>query len=184
MKATRPSSTIRTERWNSSSLPGSSLVWRLVRWGRMLVETAWKSCSGARAIISTLKMKPAAAAPCRPRMTSGPALRKACSLNMITSTAAAKPPPLAIETEDVLVACRCGGAGGARRAWRGGRRRRERPSGESAGAATIPIATADWPLRMLTATSTAKIVRKHDSERISATKRPKRLLPARKPRAK
>ena len=26
----------------------------------MLVETAWKSCSGARAIISTLKMKPAA----------------------------------------------------------------------------------------------------------------------------
>ena len=59
----------------------------------MLVETAWKSCSGARASISTLKMKPAAAAPCRPRMTSGPALRKACSENMITSTAAAKPPP-------------------------------------------------------------------------------------------
>ncbi len=29
----------------------------------MLVETAWKSCSGARAIISTLKMKPAAADP-------------------------------------------------------------------------------------------------------------------------
>ena len=59
----------------------------------MLVETAWKSCSGARAIISTLKMKPAAAAPCSPRAISGPALRKACSLNMITSTAAAKPPP-------------------------------------------------------------------------------------------
>ena len=59
----------------------------------MLVETAWNSCSGARAIISTLKMNPAAAAPCRPRATSGPALRNACSLNMITSTAAAKPPP-------------------------------------------------------------------------------------------
>ena len=59
----------------------------------MLVETDWKSCSGARASISTLKMKPAAAAPCRPRVISGPALRNACSLNMITSTAAAKPPP-------------------------------------------------------------------------------------------
>ncbi len=59
----------------------------------MLVETDWNSCSGARASISTLKMKPAAAAPCRPRVTSGPALRKACSENMITSTAAANPPP-------------------------------------------------------------------------------------------
>ena len=29
----------------------------------MLVETAWKSCSGARAIIRTLKMNPAAATP-------------------------------------------------------------------------------------------------------------------------
>ena len=63
----------------------------------MLVETAWKSCSGARASISTLKMKPAAAAPCRPRVINGPALRNACSENMITSTAAAKPPPDLIE---------------------------------------------------------------------------------------
>ena len=150
----------------------------------MLVETAWKSCSGARAIISTLKMKPAAAAPCRPRTTSGPALRKACSLNMITSTAAAKPPPLAIETEESSSSVACGG--GAVRFALGapGEGERHDHQARAPGAATIPIATADWPLSMLTATSTAKIVRKHDSERISATKRPKRLLPARKPRAK
>ena len=40
----------------------------------------------------------------------------------------------------------------------------------------IPIATADWPLRMLTATSTAKIVRKQDSERISADEEAEALL--------
>jgi len=48
----------------------------------------------------------------------------------------------------------------------------------------IPIATADWPLRMPIATSTAKIVRKQDSERIIATNSPNRWAPARKPRAK
>ena len=48
----------------------------------------------------------------------------------------------------------------------------------------MPIATADWPLSRLTATSTAKRVRKIDSERISAVNRPKRRWPARKPRAK
>ena len=97
VKAARPSRTIRTVRRNSRSPSAVPLVWSFVRCGRMLVETAWKSCSGARAIISTLKMKPAAAAPWRPRMTSGPALRKACSLNMITRTAAAKPVPLSSE---------------------------------------------------------------------------------------
>ena len=50
-------------------------------------------------------------------------------------------------------------------------------SSESAGAAVIPIATADWPLSTLIATSTAKTVRKQDSERIRATKRPKRCAP-------
>ncbi len=153
----------------------------------MLVETDWKSCSGARAIISTLKMNPAAAAPSRPRTINGPALRKACSLNMITSTAAAKPPPWAREKSSAGTssASRPGvpGAGSccfwARRAKASGTTSRL-----SAGAATIPIATADWPLSRPTATSTAKIVRKHDSERISATNRPKRWMPARKPRAK
>ena len=57
-------------------------------------------------------------------------------------------------------------------------------SSERLGAATIPTATQDWPPRMLTATRTAKRVRKHDSERISAVNRPKLRWPARKPRAK
>ncbi len=150
----------------------------------MLVETDWNSCSGARASISTLKMKPAAAAPWRPRVISGPALRKACSLNMITSTAAAKPPPSA--QREVLV------SSSLRDRWRRlsaccfARRAKAKRDDQQAqaGAATMPIATADWPLRMLTATSTAKSVRKQDSERISAMNRPKRCWPARKPRAK
>ena len=148
----------------------------------MLVETDWNSCSGARASISTLKMKPAAAAPWRPRVISGPALRKACSLNMISSTAAAKPPPSAKEKCSSSSVATGGGASAcclARRAKAKGTTSRLR-----AGAAVMPIATADWPLRTLTATSTAKIVRKQDSERISATNRPKRCWPARKPRAK
>ena len=127
-------------------------------------------------------------------MISGPALRKACSENMIRSTAAAKPPPWRRRSARAgsarrcraTVACRpppprvrgpvgppgsCANANGT-------------TSSASAGAAVIPIATALWPLSTLTATSTAKIVRKQDSERISATNRPKRWLPARKPRAK
>ena len=55
---------------------------------------------------------------------------------------------------------------------------------ERLGAATMPIATADWPSSRLTATRTAKSVRKIDSERISAVNSPKRRWPARKPRAK
>ncbi len=43
----------------------------------------------------------------------------------------------------------------------------------------MPIATADWPLSRPTATSTAKLVRKTDSERIIVAKRPKRRWPAR-----
>jgi hypothetical protein len=50
---------------------------------------------------------------------------------------------------------------------------------ERDGAATMPIATTDWPLRRPTATRTAKRVRKTDSERIIAEKRPKRRCPAR-----
>ena len=76
----------------------------------MLVETAWNSCSGARAIIITLKMYPAAAAPSKPRMISGPALRKTCSLNMISSTAAANPVPRESENSDSSGASCRGGA--------------------------------------------------------------------------
>ena len=118
---------------------------------------------------------------------SGPAFSITCSLNMITSTEAANPVPRAIENCPKLAAQMTlasrhvlrfafGHAGGLRafRAKASGTTIRLR-----AGAATIPIATADWPSRMLTATSTAKIVRKHDSERISAVNRPKRRCPAR-----
>ena len=72
-----------------------------VRWGRIEVCTAWNSCSGARAISSTLKVKPASAAPSAPPSvaltSSGPAFRNVCSASMITSTATAKPVPLASE---------------------------------------------------------------------------------------
>ena len=99
---------------------------------------------------------------------------------MITSTAAAKPVPCAIENRRVL-RLRAAPAGALRA-------RRAKASGTtirlSEGAATIPTATHDWPLSRLTATRTAKRVRKQDSERISAVKRPKRFWPARKPRAK
>ena len=116
VKATIPSSTIFTVWPNSRSLSGSSEVWRLVRWGRIEVETDWKSCSGARASISTLKMKPASAAPWRPRMISGPALRKACSENMIRRTAAAKPPPC---RKEKACSSASSAGGGARVAERG-----------------------------------------------------------------
>ena len=59
------------------------------------MATAWKRTSGARAIINTLKMKPAAAAPSVALTTRGPAFRRVCSETMIRSTAAAKPPPAA-----------------------------------------------------------------------------------------
>ena len=59
------------------------------------MATAWKRTSGARAIISTLKMNPAAAASSEAWTRSGPAFRSVCSLTMIRSTAAAKPPPWA-----------------------------------------------------------------------------------------
>ncbi len=100
---------------------------------------------------------------------------------MISSTAAAKPVPCASEnSEAVLRGGRFGRGRGARPAGKGERHDHQ----VSEGAATIPIATADWPLSTPTATSTAKDVRKTDSERISAVNRPKRRLPARKPRAK
>ena len=85
----------RTDRRKASSPSPVAPERRRVRWGSRLVATAWKSCSGARAIISTLKMKPAAAALVVAFTSSGPAFRNACSLSMITSTAAAKPLPWA-----------------------------------------------------------------------------------------
>ena len=115
---------------------------------------------------------------------------------MITSTAPAKPPPFFMEKSssasggvrvrsDMPPVSRLGMWGVVRASFFA---RRAKASGttssESEGAATMPIATADWPLSRPTATSTANEVRKTDSERISAVKGPKRRWPARKPRAK
>ena len=112
VKARMPASTIRTERWNWCSESGSSLLWSAVRWGRIEVETAWKSCSGARAIISTLKMNPVAAEPLTIPITSGPALRKTCSLNMIRKIEPTKPAPWASENSS-----RASSSSAARSSW-------------------------------------------------------------------
>ncbi len=148
------------------------------------MATAWKRTSGARAIISTLKMKPAAAAPSEARTSSGPAFRSVCSLTMISSTAAAKPPPAASVNSDSPDAGADGVAGARLRATA----RPAKASGTtvrlSTGAATIPSATAVCPLAIPTATARANDIRAVDSASSRAPYRPKRRLPARKPRAK
>ena len=63
----------------ASSPVASPRVRSRVRWGRRLAATAWKSSSGARATISTLKMKPAAAASTAARTKSAPELTRTCS---------------------------------------------------------------------------------------------------------
>ncbi len=127
------------------------------------------------ASIRMLKMIPASVAPWRPRMISGPALRKACSENMIRKTRRREPAAV-FEREAgrvlrfVRAAAGVVSATGAAAAalcfcalWA---KANGTTSRLRAGAAVIPIATAPWPLSTLKATSTAKIVRKHDSERI------------------
>ena len=174
---------MRIERRKASPLSSSVPVWRFVRWGRRLVETAWKSCRGARAIIRMLKMNPAAAAPSVARIRSGPALRKVCSLSMISRTAAANPVPWASDISGAAEsppprAARAQAAGASAL-----RARRRNAAGTTTrlrhGAATIPIATTSWPLASPTATITANEVRKIDSERIRIEKRPKERIPAR-----
>jgi hypothetical protein len=131
----------------------------LVRWGRRLVATAWNSTSGARATISTLKMKPAAAAPSAPFTSSGPALRKVCSLSMISNTAAAKPPPWASENSSSPGGLAATGAGVGRtpRKASGITRRLK------AGAAATPRATTSCPSATPTATTRANATRAIDS---------------------
>ena len=117
----------------------------------MLVETAWKSCSGARAIISTLKMNPAAAAPSkaadderagveqdlfaehdhqhRGREAGAAATSRTAGSSLGEAGISSAPRPgMPVAS---LLALRAKAAGTTRRL--------------SAGAATIPIATADWP---------------------------------------
>ena len=89
------------------------------RWGSSEPWIAWKSCSGARAISSTLNTKPATAASSAVRsVVSTAALSSVCSASMIASTANAKRPPRARPSSSPPR---------ARRAPAGGRRReRER----------------------------------------------------------
>ena len=133
---------------------------RRVRWGRIEVCTAWKSCSGARAISSTLKVKPASAAPRAPSAastSSGPALRKVCSLSMIASTATAKPVPCASVNSGSVPACSGSGSSSAT----GAATRSRRPSAQGTtasdtiGAAAMPSATTSWPSAIPTATASA-----------------------------
>src|SRR6266540_1779832 len=84
-----------TLRRNGSIAP---VARRRVRWGRIEVWTAWKSCIGARATSRTLKVKPARAVPCGPSVSltsSGPALRNVCSERTTSRTGHAKPTPCA-----------------------------------------------------------------------------------------
>ena len=130
-----------------------------VRWGRIDVCTAWKSCSGARAISSTLNANPARAAPSAPPSvaltSSGPALRNVCSQSMISSTATANPAPW----ERVNWPSRSGSSSRAA----GGGRRCIRATGtttsDSNGAAAMPSATNVCPDAIPIATASANSAR-------------------------
>ncbi len=91
----------RPARASSPARCGSSEPW-----------TAWKSCSGARAISSTLNTKPATTASSAVRsLVSTAALSSVCSASMIASTASAKRPPRATPRSPVPARGRCGRRG-------------------------------------------------------------------------
>ena len=96
------------------------------------MATAWKRTSGARAIISTLKMKPAAAAPSVALTSRGPALRRVCSRDHDQEHSGGETAARG-EGELGLTRADAGGAGasGSLGSWpsRGRRRRAARPSG-------------------------------------------------------
>ena len=172
----------RTVRSNSSASPP---VYICVRCGRIAVCTDWKSWSGARAISSTLKVKPASAAPSAPGSValtmSGPALRNVCSLSITSNTAAAKPVPRASVNS---------GSPSRSTFWVVLTPKVDlvRTKGTTVrlaiGAATMPSATASCPSLIPTATATAKRQRLEASSSTRAPYAMKRWCPARKPRAK
>ncbi len=179
-----------TLRLNGSVSPRAP---RRVRWGRIEVCTAWNSCSGARAISSTLKVKPASAAPSAPPSvaltSSGPAFRNVCSASMITSTATAKPVPLASENSGsppgsiaaTSSRWRASAPASSSLMGRAGARVRASASGttarETIGAAAMPSATTDRPSAMPTATATANSTREQASISTSAPYSPNRRRP-------
>ena len=145
---------------NASSPVASPRVRSRVRWGRRLAATAWKSSSGARATISTLKMNPAAAASTAARTNSAPELTSTCSESIISSTAAAKAPPRAsVNSSPASV--------GPSRWDVGWRRWRAIANGSTvmlaSGATAIPSATASTPSAIPTATATGNISREPPS---------------------
>jgi hypothetical protein len=111
-------------------------------------------------------MKPAAAGPSDALSSSGPAFMNVCSLSMITSTAAANPPPWA--------SVNSAPAGRPGATIRSGVARRPERRARSAiaigtmirlrsGPATIPSASADCPEAIPTATATANETRESAS---------------------
>ncbi len=141
-----------------------------VRWGRIEVCTAWNSCSGARAISSTLKVKPASAAPSAPSVaftSSGPALRKVCSASMISEHRHREAG--AVGERELGLAPSSSAALGASAPPLGHLGPGRRPSAhgttasDTIGAAAMPSATTDWPEAIPTATASANSTREHAS---------------------
>src|SRR3954468_7659328 len=176
--------------------PGtSSVAESSVRCGRIAVWIAWNSISGARAINTTLKAKPAmavASAPAADFTIRGPAFRKACSHTMIRSTAVANPAPCA-SVNSVSAGGSSSAATSAASATRTSRTdvaRTRRPnahgttSSDSTGATAIPVATNDCDVATPTTASRANVQRETDSTKTSAPYSANRRVPARKPRAK
>ena len=187
---------------------------RPVRCGSSEVWIAWNSCSGARAISSTLNTIPASAALLEVASTvSTAAFSSVCSASMIPDTHTAKPPPRRSDSSSWAAASCTPSVPGpasaasassavigpsssrscstacapARRAARS-RRSRAKAAGtttsETNGAAAMPSATAVWPLVMPSATAIAKQMRETDSISTSPPNSAKHWCPASQPRAK
>ena len=122
------------------------------RWGSSEPCTAWNSCSGARAISSTLNTKPATAASLAVRsVVSTAALSSVCSASMIASTATAKRPPRA------TLSSSSSRRGPPARGWRANAS--GTTTSDTNGAAAMPSATAVCPSAIPTATASANISR-------------------------
>ena len=119
---------------------------RPARWGSSEPWTAWKSCSGARAISSTLKTKPATTASSAVRsVVSTAALSSVCSASMIASTAIAKRPPRATPRSSPRPRspARSGRAGRARERERDDDQRHERRGGHAERDRCLPLGDPD-----------------------------------------
>ena len=153
-----------------------SVAARPERWGRSEVCTAWKSCSGARAISSTLNTKPARAASVlvASTATTGP-LSSACSAAMIASTAAAKPVPRRTLRSPAAGCSSVTGSSGPRRAARE-RNAHGTTTSDTSGAAAIPIATTVCPWAIPSTTANTNRKREHGLEQHEPAVEPEALV--------